>query len=107
MLHDEADGISGFATAKTLIQFFGWGDCEGRGLFVMKRAKANVVSSPFFQFYKPADYVNNIEAAKNLLYGTWGNHLRGGQVIEITPQLGRKNTPGGKNFMDCPVNYFL
>ena len=40
----------------------------------MKRAEANVICSPFFQFNKPADHINDINAAKYLLYGVWGDH---------------------------------
>ena len=35
----------------------------------MKGAQAEVIGSPFFQFYKWTDDLHNINAAKNLLYG--------------------------------------
>ena len=40
----------------------------------MKRAEAKIIGSPFFQFYKAADNVNDIKTAKNLLYGALGDH---------------------------------
>ena len=35
----------------------------------MKRAEAEVIRSPFFQFDEGADHFNDIDAALNLLYG--------------------------------------
>ena len=35
----------------------------------MKRTQAKVAGAPFFQFYKLSDYINDIDAAKYLLYG--------------------------------------
>lgn len=40
----------------------------------MKGAETNVIGASLFQFYKPADDVNNIKAAENLLYGALGDH---------------------------------
>ena len=69
MLHDEADGIAAFATTKTFINLFAWRYRKRRGFFIVKRAQAQVAGTPFFQFYKLADNINNIDATEYLLYG--------------------------------------
>ena len=40
----------------------------------MKRAKTQVIRAPSFQFDEVANHVNDVEAAKNLLYGILGDH---------------------------------
>ena len=40
----------------------------------MKRAEAEVIGAPLFQFYKTTNHINNINAAKYLLYGILGDH---------------------------------
>ena len=40
----------------------------------MKRAESEVITTPFFKLYKAANHINNIDAAKNLLYGILGDH---------------------------------
>ena len=44
----------------------------------MKRAKAEVIGAPFFQFYKLAHHIDNIDAVSDLLYG-----IRGDQVLSL------------------------
>ena len=41
----------------------------------MKRAKAKITGASLFQFYKPANHINNINAAKYLLYGILTNQI--------------------------------
>lgn len=74
MFHHKADGIPATAATKAFVYFFGRRNCEGGGLFIVKRAKSQVISSPSFQFYKGAYHVNNIQAAQYLLYGSLGDH---------------------------------
>lgn len=40
----------------------------------MKRAEAEVIRAPSFQFDEVAYHIDDIEAAKNLLYGILGDH---------------------------------
>ena len=35
----------------------------------MKRAEAKIISTPFFQFYKTPDDINDVDATEDLLYG--------------------------------------
>ena len=42
----------------------------------MKRAEAKIVGSSFFQLDKTPDYLDDIEAAKYLLYGILGNQIK-------------------------------
>ena len=69
MLHQEADGIAALAATKTLVNLLGRRHREGGGLLVVKRAQTQVAGTPFFQFYKLADNINNIDATEYLLYG--------------------------------------
>ena len=69
MFHQEADRIPAFAATEAFIQFFGRRDRKGWGFFIVKRAETDVVASPFFQFYKPANDLDNIEPVEDLLYG--------------------------------------
>jgi len=71
MLHEEADGIPTSTTPKAFINFLGRGNRKGGCFFVMKRAKPQVICPSFFQFYKPANDLCDIDAAQNLLYGLW------------------------------------
>ena len=71
MLHEEADGIAASAASKTFIYFFGGGNRKGGCFFVMKRAEPQVVCPSFFQLYKPANDLCDVDAAQNLLYGLW------------------------------------
>ena len=41
----------------------------------MKRAEAQVISSPFFQFYKAAHHIDNINTAEYLLYSIWADQI--------------------------------
>ena len=75
MLHDEIDGISGFATAKALIDFLGRRYGEGRSFLIVKRAIAEIVGPSLFQFHKCADDIDNINAALYLLYGLLANQV--------------------------------
>ena len=40
----------------------------------MKRAEAEIVGTSFLELYKPADHINDVKAAKYLLYGVLGDH---------------------------------
>lgn len=74
MLHEEADAVATAAASKAFIYFFCRRNCEGRSLLIVKRAEAKVINPTFFQFYEAADNVNNVDAAKYLLYGSLRNH---------------------------------
>ena len=69
MFHQEADGVAAAATAKAFVNFF----CRRNGkrwrFLIVKRTKAEVVGSSFLQLHKATDYIDDIEPAKNLLYG--------------------------------------
>jgi hypothetical protein len=41
----------------------------------MKRAETDIIGSSFFQFYKAADHIDDIDASKYLLYGALGDHF--------------------------------
>jgi hypothetical protein len=41
----------------------------------MKRAEAEVIGSPLFQFHKSSNNINDVKTAKYLLYGIWGNQI--------------------------------
>ena len=69
MLHNEADGIAAFATTKTFINFLTRRYGKRRSFFIVKRTKAKVAGTSFFQFYKLANDVHNIDATEDLLYG--------------------------------------
>ena len=73
MLHQKGDGIAAFAATKTFIDFFGRRYGKRRALLIMKRTKAYIIRSPFFQFHKFAHYINNVDTASDLLYGIGGN----------------------------------
>jgi hypothetical protein len=45
MLHQKSDGITAFATTKTLIDFLGWGNSKRRGLLVMEGAIAQIIGT--------------------------------------------------------------
>jgi hypothetical protein len=75
MLHDEADGIAAGAATKALIDLFAGRNGERRGLFVMERAQAEIVSASFLQFHEGAHYFHNIDAAEDLLYGVLRYHV--------------------------------
>jgi hypothetical protein len=74
MLHDKADRITCFAATKTFIEFFGRGNRERGRFFIMKRTESEVIGASFFQLDKPADNVNDIKPAEDLLYGSLGDH---------------------------------
>ena len=74
MLHQEADGITAFAAAETLVNFLGWRNREGGRPFIMKRTIAQVVGAPFLQFYKLPNDINDINAVLNLFYRFPGYH---------------------------------
>lgn len=87
MLHQKADGIAGATAAKAFINFFGRRNGERGCFFIMKGTKAQVISTPFFQFYKTTHHLNNIGAVENLLYGILRNHARGGQITTLAPSI--------------------
>jgi hypothetical protein len=68
MLHQKTDSIPTSSAAKTFKDLLGWGNRERRRFFIVKRTKAKIVGSPFFEFYKSADNFSNVNAAENLLY---------------------------------------
>ena len=74
MLHDEADSISTLATTKTFVNFFRWRNGKGWCLFVMKRAESQVIRPSFLELNEFTYHVENIYAAKDLLYSILGNH---------------------------------
>src|SRR5882757_6839599 len=92
MLHQEADRSAAAAAAKAFIDLLGRGDGEGGRLFVVEGAEPEVVGAAFFQLYKGAYYLNNVDTAEDLLYGLLGDHFRaqftsiGGEIYEIGPK---------------------
>ena len=74
MLHQEADAVATAAASKALIDFFRRRNGEGWCFFIVKWAEAKVIDPPLFQCYKTANDVNDINAAKYLLYGSLRNH---------------------------------
>jgi hypothetical protein len=69
MLHQERDGITAFAAAKTFENFFGGRNRERWRSLVVKGTVAQIVGAAFFQLDKRTDDFNNIEPRKDLLYG--------------------------------------
>ena len=76
MFHQEADRIPAAATTEAFVNFFSRGDRERRSFLVMKWTEAKVIGSPFFQFNKSSDNVDDVNPAKDLLYGLLANHLK-------------------------------
>jgi hypothetical protein len=75
MLHDETDRIAAAATSKTLVQLLRRRYGKRRSLLVMKRAEAEVVAAPFFEFHETAYYIYNVQPVENLLYGILGDQI--------------------------------
>jgi hypothetical protein len=73
MLHEKANGVSALSAAKAFVDFFGRRNCEGRGFLVVERTVPQVVGAPLFQLHETADYLNDINAVLNLLYGVLRN----------------------------------
>lgn len=73
VFHEKADCVSAFTTTKAFIDFFRSRYGEGGAFFIMKRAKADIVGTSFFQFYKAANHFDNVDTGKNLLYGLLWN----------------------------------
>jgi hypothetical protein len=69
MLHEEVDGIAAFAATETFVDLLAAGNGEGRGFFVVKRAKAEVIGAAFFQFHEGADDLDDVYPVEDLLYG--------------------------------------
>jgi hypothetical protein len=57
----------------------------------MKRTKSHIIGTPFLKLHKLAHYINNINAAGNLLYGVGADHIDWLLAIGSGP-MGRKNT---------------
>jgi hypothetical protein len=70
MVHEKADGVTTFTTTKAFIYLFRGGNGEGRGLFVVKRTEAKIISATFLKLYKRAYYLYNIYSTLYLLYGS-------------------------------------
>jgi hypothetical protein len=68
VLHQESDRISAAAATKTFVDFFGRTYRKRRRLFIMKRTKPKVIGAPFLEFNETTDHIDDIDAAKNLLY---------------------------------------
>jgi len=76
MLHDEADRIAAAAASEALIDLFSGRNGEGRGLFIMKRAKSEIIRASFLEFHETAHDVDNIEPSLYLLYGSGGDQIK-------------------------------
>lgn len=74
MLHQEPDGIAASAATKTFIDLLGGRDGKGRCLFVVERAKTQVVNPSFLELYKAANDIDNVDTALDLLYGLLRYH---------------------------------
>ena len=48
VVHEESNSVARFATAEAFVNTFGGGDVEGGSFFVVERAAANMVGTPFF-----------------------------------------------------------
>ena len=75
MLHQETHGIAAASATKTFIQFFRGRYGKRGGLFVVKRAKSQVIGTPFFQFYEFAHHIMDVDFIQDLLYGLLGNQM--------------------------------
>lgn len=73
MLHQKADRISAFTATKAFIYFLCRRNSERGCPFIMEWTKTKVIGPPFFQFYKTANRIDNINTAENLLYSILGN----------------------------------
>ena len=62
MLHQEANSIAVFATAKAMEKLFGGADCETGGFFAMERAQAHEVGAAFFELDIAAHHLHDINA---------------------------------------------
>ena len=85
MVHEKADGIAAFATAKTFVDLLDGRDGEGRRFFIVKRAKAQVIDASFLKLYKATYYFNDVNAALNLLYRLWG--YQGSELVRQNTSL--------------------
>jgi hypothetical protein len=83
MLHYKADGIAAAATAKTFIYFFAGRNSKRRSFLVMKRAKAKIIGTSLFQFYKAPYHIHDVNPAKYLLYGIGGNQAFDNSIANI------------------------
>jgi hypothetical protein len=77
MLHDKADRITAFAATKTFVDLLAGRHGKGGCFLIVKRAEAQVIGTPSFQFYKTSDHIEDIGAAHDLLYGIGRNHEGG------------------------------
>jgi len=68
VFHHEADGGTGLAATKTLVDAFGRGDIEGRGLLIMERAAGDIAATPSFQGDKVSDNFFNPGGIEYLVY---------------------------------------
>ena len=69
MFHEEADAVAAAATTKAFINLFHRRYGEGGCFFIVKRTEADIIGSPFFQFYKTTDDLRDVNPTQNLLYG--------------------------------------
>ena len=49
----------------------------------MKRAETKIIGPPFFKLDKAPDNINDVQAAKYLLYGILCDHYRGGKLLNL------------------------
>jgi hypothetical protein len=75
VVHQEADGVTTFATPEALVNFLCGRYGEGWGFFVVKRTLPDVVYTTFFQSYKPADDLHDVYPRLYLLYGLLTDQL--------------------------------
>jgi hypothetical protein len=69
MLHQKADGVTATATTKTFIDLFGGGNGKTGRFFIMEGAEPEVIDTPFLQFHKTANDIDDVDTALDLLYG--------------------------------------
>jgi hypothetical protein len=88
VFHEKADGISTSSATETFVNLFRRGNRKRGRFFIVKRAQAQIIGSPFFQFDETANDIDDIDAGLNLRYGFLTD-----QAVKLSkPRRGKKNT---------------
>ena len=69
MLHHESDCISPLSTAEVLKNALAWNYKKGRCFFVVERTQRLVILTRSLERNKIADYIDNVEASFDFIYG--------------------------------------
>jgi hypothetical protein len=81
MLHHKCDRVAAFTTPKTFEYLFRGRNRKRRRLFIVKRAKPEVIGTSFLQLHKFPHHINDVDAVRDLLYGIRRN--QGKQKYEV------------------------